>query len=720
MKTLSLFILAALFTALIGGGSALADADLPNAPLGTGFTYQGQLKDSNGNLISSTCNFRFGLWDAASGGNQVGGYSDVNSIAVAQGMFTVLVNNASEFGANAFNGSNARWLQIAVKCTGDADYTTLSPRQALTPSPYALYAPAAGGVPWSGISGLPAGFADNVDNDTTYNAGTGLLLSSGAFSLQSAYRLPQGCPSGQGTEWNGSAWACMAYATSGHNHWGESWSGSSTALTLGGAQTALLINALNTGVSSVVSIPGSVSVLGVTTAASGASYGVKGQTYSPNGAGVFGRSESFYAPGVYGEAEGVGMYGYATHASQKTVGVAGQSLSPKGSGVVGQAVMTGTVGIATYTGSDAPSYGVYGSSTSVFGGGVYGVNTWDEGPVDPYWGNNGLGVYGFSKRGPGVYGSSDGMFGYGGYFKNNSGGVALEARSSIAPGIAIIGRGVLTGTVGIASYYGSAAPSYGIYGYSVSKYGSGVYGVNMYDLWGGNGVYGYSYTGKGVRGEASASTGYGGFFQNLGGGAALAARSETSNDIFQVYNGPSDVVFRVNGLGNVQADGGYHCGNNIDDGAGTLDENEIAPCLFDSSPADFAEMLPAAPTLEAGDLLVIGADGSLWLTTQAYQASVAGVYSTRPSYIGNGAMWGKDGYAPLAIVGVAPVKVSGENGPIQPGDLLTSSNTPGHAMKASPITIHGVTFYPSGVLVGKALQGFTGDRGVILILIMLQ
>ena len=84
-----------------------------------------------------------------------------------------------DFGSNAFGG-DARWLQIAVQCSGDTGFTTLSPRQPLTPAPYALYSPRSA---WSGLSGVPAGFADNVDNDTTYAAGSGLSLSGNQFSV---------------------------------------------------------------------------------------------------------------------------------------------------------------------------------------------------------------------------------------------------------------------------------------------------------------------------------------------------------------------------------------------------------------------------------------------------------------------------------------------------------------------------------------------------------
>jgi len=104
------------------------------ANLGTAFTYQGQLK-KNGSPVNSTCDFQFSLYDAASGGSLIG-VQTITGITVTNGLFTVQL----DFGAGAFQG-NARWLQIAVKCTGDASYNTLSLRQPLTPSPYALALP---------------------------------------------------------------------------------------------------------------------------------------------------------------------------------------------------------------------------------------------------------------------------------------------------------------------------------------------------------------------------------------------------------------------------------------------------------------------------------------------------------------------------------------------------------------------------------------------------
>jgi hypothetical protein len=69
---------------------------------------------------------------------------------------------------------------------------------------------------------------------------------------------------------------------------------------------------------------------------------------------------------------------------------------------------------------------------------------------------------------------------------------------------------------------------------------------------------------------------------------------------------------------------------------------------------------------------------------------------------------------PLAIVGIVPVKVNAESGPIQPGDLLTTSSTPGYAM------ICHDRLDCIGAIVGKALEPLAEDTGVISVLVTLQ
>lgn len=160
------------------------------APLDTAFTYQGQLK-SDDQPYTGTCDFQFGLYNVLTGGTSLGDPIVLTEIPLTEGFFTVQL----DFGAYAFTGE-ARYLDISVRCpTGTGDYTQLQPRQQLTAAPYALYATSAeaaetaiyaasaDSVPWMGISGLPAGFADDVDNDTIYSAGTGLALTGTTFSV---------------------------------------------------------------------------------------------------------------------------------------------------------------------------------------------------------------------------------------------------------------------------------------------------------------------------------------------------------------------------------------------------------------------------------------------------------------------------------------------------------------------------------------------------------
>ena len=289
---------------------------------------------------------------------------------------------------------------------------------------------------------------------------------------------------------------------------------------------------------------------------------------------------------------------------------------------------------------------------------------------------------------------------------------------SLRPGAEVIGDDVASPSAVLeVTQFDAGSAAFGVYGYAPT---TGVYGLavetgvmgHSYGHEGGRaGVYGESVMGVGVRGtsianhgvygESDASSpanGYGGFFVNTGGGDLLAANN---------VNSLSDLEFRVDNDGDVYADRAYHCG--IDD----TNTSTIPPCLIDNVGADFTEVLSSQGDLEPGDVLVVAPDGTLARSSESYQPTVVGVYSTRPSYVGGGRMLGQPGYAPLAIVGIVPVKASAENGPIAPGDLLVASSTPGHAMKADPNP-------PVGTVIGKALEGLEDNTGVIQMLVMLQ
>jgi hypothetical protein len=272
----------------------------------------------------------------------------------------------------------------------------------------------------------------------------------------------------------------------------------------------------------------------------------------------------------------------------------------------------------------------------------------------------------------------------------------------------------------------------------------------------------------------AASTSFGTIFSyNSGAGPALDVHSDggrgaeiTTRDgqnilvvgLLNDVNGPTiDTKFLVTRDGAVSASadyfsrtGGYHTGF-----------------------SDFAEMLPASADVTPGDVLTIGPDGKLVIATIPNSTEVAGVYSTEPGFVGgysslnetairssgvitNLTSWAtinsttdnlndetlqvsssnefktesgidqldstalEDHLIPLAVVGIVPVKASIENGQIQPGDLLTTSSTPGHAMKATPVDIGGVEIYRPGTIIGKALGPLEAGTGVIKVLVTLQ
>lgn len=268
-------VLVALALVLMAG---IAAAQAPSdTPLGTGFTYQGQLK-SDDTPYTGVCDFKFGLFDSLAGGNQEGLVTETNR-AVVKGLFTVQL----DFGAGKFVGEE-RWLEISVRCpAGSGGYQLLSPRQPLTAAPYALH-------------------ATNSNRLGGYQAG--------------------------------------AFAAASHNHWGASWSGSGAGLTLGGGAIGLAGSGTTYGVSGTSATADGRGVYGEATATSGLNRGVEGKTLSSQGTGVVGHAAatSGYNHGVWGQSDstlGKGVVGVATANSGTTVGVLGQASSGVSWGVAG-------------------------------------------------------------------------------------------------------------------------------------------------------------------------------------------------------------------------------------------------------------------------------------------------------------------------------------------------------------------------------------------------
>jgi hypothetical protein len=135
--------------------------------------------------------------------------------------------------------------------------------------------------------------------------------------------------------------------------------------------------------------------------------------------------------------------------------------------------------------------------------------------------------------------------------------------------------------------------------------------------------------------------------------------------------------------------------------------------------ADCAEEFDVAhvPGAQPGAVMVIGADDALELASEAYDRRVVGVVSgagdLRPGIV-LGRQPSRLSRLPIALTGKVFCKVDATYAPIAVGDLLTTSSTPGHAMKAVDQT------RAFGAVIGKALRAQAADTGLIPVLIALQ
>jgi hypothetical protein len=144
------------------------------------------------------------------------------------------------------------------------------------------------------------------------------------------------------------------------------------------------------------------------------------------------------------------------------------------------------------------------------------------------------------------------------------------------------------------------------------------------------------------------------------------------------------------------------------------------PVLTITGGADVAEPFKMSSTeLPEGAVVIIDEEnpGKLKMSDQAYDQRVAGIVSGA-----NGIKPGislsqqelNEGGQNVALSGRVYVLADASSSPIKPGDLLTTSVTPGHAMKA---TDHAKA---QGAILGKAMTGLREGNGMVLVLVTLQ
>jgi formylglycine-generating enzyme required for sulfatase activity len=139
---------------------------------GTAFTYQGQLNDG-GCPANGSYDLTFTLFNANTNGVAIAGPVTNSAVLVTNGLFTVTI----DFGAGVFNGQT-NWLQIGVETNGGGSFTTLTPLQELTPTPYAIYSANAGNA----VTAATAATAGSATSATLATTATTANSFSGSLS----------------------------------------------------------------------------------------------------------------------------------------------------------------------------------------------------------------------------------------------------------------------------------------------------------------------------------------------------------------------------------------------------------------------------------------------------------------------------------------------------------------------------------------------------------
>jgi hypothetical protein len=265
-----------------------------------------------------------------------------------------------------------------------------------------------------------------------------------------------------------------------------------------------------------------------------------------------------------------------------------------------------------------------------------------------------------------------------------------------ASGLGVLGNGV-TGVQGIGS-------------------GVGVQGTATE----GTGVSGISTTGIGVVGQSSSTTvsavhGVSSGFDAVVGESSSPAHAGTTGRNTATTPGPGSCgVYGVGGQYAGKFDGALQVnGNATVTGTLTVDVDIVL------SNSDCAEEFEIGSVSEAepGTVMVLDDSGALERSSKPYDKRVAGVISGAGPYrpgivLGRGE--GSPTRLPVALIGKVVCKVDAQYGPIEVGDLLTTSPTPGHAMNATDRT------QAFGAVIGKALQRFSEGCGSVAILVALQ
>ena len=368
--------------------------------------------------------------------------------------------------------------------------------------------------------------------------------------------------------------------------------------------------------------------------------------------------------------------------------------------------------------SDPAVPAVQGVQTGEDGTGVLGIGD-GNGVLGQSKGSKGFaGVRGESNGGPGVSGASVGSVGVDA--RTQTGPAAVRAINA-GNGPGVFGTslrvgvfGTSTGTEGFSGVHGESNGGPGVSGTSVGSVGidaktqTGPAAVRAINAGNGPGVFGTSLR-VGVFGTSTGTEGFSGVHGESNGGPGVSGTSVGSVGVdARTKTGPAAVraVHEGNGLAGLFGGNVHISGNLLIDGDVQL------------AGADLAEQFSVVGALDAepGSVVVLAGHDQIRVSDTPYDRRVAGIVSGAGDYrpaIVLDTQSGR-GRRALALTGKVWCKVDADCGPIEVGDMLTTSPTPGHAMHAvDPVQAFGA-------VVGKALGNLRAGRGLIPVLVTLH
>jgi hypothetical protein len=691
---------------------------------GTAFTYQGRLNDGTGQP-SGNYDLTFTLFDASTAGNVIAGPLTNSAVAVSNGLFTTMV----DFGSGVFTGQ-PYWLEIGVITNGGTPpFDVLSPRQQLTPTPYAIFSSDATHAALAdSASSVPDGVISAPQLNTPGTPNTGQVLGYNGSQLVWQDPVIGGNTGGWSLNGNMGTTAGLNFLGTSDNQPLELKVAGARALRLepdnvgDGAPNVIggsPVNWVSNGVVGATIAGGGSTIAGysnVVTAPwgtiAGGAHNLAGSTYAFVGSG-FQNTASGYISTIGG-----GAYNFASSNESAVLGGAFNNASGIGSVVVG----------GGWDGQSAQGNTASGTA-SFIGGGLINQAAGAQAAVAGGFGNSGSGSTAAIGGGDNNLASGNDIVPYssGGFIRfligdSTIGGGANNVASATGGTIPGGAFNTVSGDLSFAAGFHANAATHGSFVWaddsSSANYSSiapdqflirASGGVAIGSTLSPPGGLLVASGGLGVSGASSPNYGAasGVFIEKIGGpvGAIFAFNYANTTPLPLCLNTPGGNV----GIGTTSP-------QNTLDVAGTTRTHSI----IITGGADLAEPFKMShDRIPLGAVVVIDENrpGQLKMSAAAYDTRVAGIVSgangIHPGIAlqQDGAL---DGGQNVALTGRVYVQADNSNGTIKPGDLLTTSGLPGHAMK---VTDH---FRAQGAILGKAMSGLDPKTGMVLVLVTLQ